>query len=354
MAINPYRGLPSAQYWRSGVADVGLGQFDPIESVKFQISQSDKISTLGSCFAQHLARHIHKSGYNYLVTEPLRSDEEQTDTARLMASQFSARYGNVYTVRQALQLLDRASGWVPKEGIWEREGRFYDAFRPNVFAGGFKSEDDLINARTSHLAAVNRVFTDSDVVVFTLGLTEAWTSSLDGAVYPIAPGVVADSMDEARHSFKNFTYPEVLSDLLAWCLRLRDMNPAVRILLTVSPVPLNATYVPQNVWTSTTYSKAVLRSVAGDVSRELEYVDYFPSYEIITCPQVQGRYFEDDLREVKDVGVRHVMKVFGRHYFESTDLKTDKKSLEAASTPRTSRASGVSDVFCDEDLLDQE
>ena len=353
MAINPYRGLPSAQYWRSGVADVGLGQFDPVESVKFQISQTDKISTLGSCFAQHLARHIHQSGYNYLVTEPLRSDEEQTDASRLMASQFSARYGNVYTVRQALQLLDRANGWAPQEDIWEREGRFYDPFRPNVFAGGFKSEDDLIKARTSHLAAVNRVFTESDVVVFTLGLTEAWTSSLDGAVYPIAPGVVADSMDESRHSFKNFTYPEVLSDLLAWCLRLRDMNPAVRILLTVSPVPLNATYVPQNVWSSTTYSKAVLRAVAGDVARELEYVDYFPSYEIITCPQVQGRYFEDDLREVKDVGVRHVMKVFGRHYFESTDLKTNKKSSESTSATRTSRASGVSDVFCDEDLLDQ-
>ena len=69
MAVNPYRGLPSYQYWRSGVADVGLGQFDPVEAVKFQISPTDKISTLGSCFAQHLARHIHKSGYNYLVTQ---------------------------------------------------------------------------------------------------------------------------------------------------------------------------------------------------------------------------------------------------------------------------------------------
>lgn len=353
MAINPYRGLPSAQYWRSGVADVGLGQFDPVESVKFKISQADKISTLGSCFAQHLARHILKSGYNYLVTEPLAAEEDQTEAAALMASQFSARYGNVYTVRQALQLLDRANGWVPQEDIWERDGRFYDPFRPNVFAGGFKSEDNLKQARTSHLAAVNRVFTESDVVVFTLGLTEAWTSSLDGAIYPIAPGVVADSMDESRHSFKNFSYPEVLSDLLAWCLRLRDMNPAVRILLTVSPVPLNATYVPQNVWISTAYSKAVLRAVAGDVSKELEYVDYFPSYEIITCPQVQGRYFEDDLRNIKDVGVRHVMKVFGRHYLVD-NRSGAKKPLDNSRQPKqTSRAAGVSNVFCDEDLLDQ-
>jgi hypothetical protein len=351
MAVNPYRGLPSYQYWRSGVADVGLGQFDPVEAVKFQISPSDKISTLGSCFAQHLARHIHKSGYNYLVTEPLGADEEPTDAASLMASQFSARYGNVYTVRQALQLLDRANGWEPSDAIWEREGRFYDAFRPNVFAGGFETKDDLVAARNTHLNAVKRVFTESNVVVFTLGLTEAWVSAIDGAVYPIAPGVVASSIDESKHNFKNFRYQEVLSDLFAWCLRIREMNPKVQILLTVSPVPLNATYVSQNVWTSTTYSKSVLRAAAGDVSQELPFVDYFPSYEIVTCPQVQGRYFEDDLREVKEIGVRHVMRVFSRHYLAGSS-RTEKLTQNP---PRTnpSRAIGISDVFCDEDLLDQ-
>ena len=94
------------------------------------------------------------------------------------------------------------------------------------------------------------------------------------------------------------------------------------------------------------------RAVAGDVSKELAYVDYFPSYEIITCPQVQGRYFEDDLREVKDVGVRHVMKVFGRHYFEGSETN-NKKSAQSIELPQASRATGVSNVFCDEDLLDQ-
>jgi hypothetical protein len=352
--INPYRGLPSFHYWRSGVADVGLGQFDPVEAAKFQIGESDQISTLGSCFAQHLAKHIHKSGYNYVVTEPLRSDEEQTDMAKLMASQFSARYGNVYTVRQALQLLDRANGWEPIDNIWERDGRFYDAFRPNVFPGGFASEELLLEERKRHLASVLKVFTHSDVVVFTLGLTETWVSLQDGAVYPVAPGVVAGSMDESQHAFKNFNYTEVMSDLTAWCIRLREMNPKVRILLTVSPVPLNATYEPRNVWASTTYSKATLRSAAGDVASALPYVDYFPSYEIITCPQVQGRYFEDDLREVREIGVRHVMRVFGKHYLAKSSAAEVVEQKRRFSFGRSSRSAGVSSVFCDEELLDQE
>ena len=352
MDHNPYRGLAASQYWRSGVAEVGPGQFDPVTSVKFQITSHDAVSTLGSCFAQHLARHIKDSGLRYMVTEPLLETEEQTEQAAMMATQFSARYGNIYTTRQALQLLDRANGWETADDVWERNGRYFDAFRPHVRAGGFATIEELRDARIAHLQAVKRVFTESDVVVFTLGLTEAWMSTMDGAVYPTAPGVIAGSQDNSRHVFQNFSYPEVLSDLLDWCQRVREMNSNVRILLTVSPVPLNATYMPRNVWTSTTYSKAVLRAVAGDVATELSYVDYFPSYEIITSPQAHGRYFEDDLREVTSVGVKHVMRVFDRHYVLRDGTSDPREPTQVRTASKMSDGQKVSDVFCDEEFLD--
>ena len=351
-AINPYRGLPAYQYWSSGVSNIGLGQFDPVTSVKFQIENKDTIATLGSCFAQHLSRHIQDSGYNYLVTEPLRIGGEQTEISSAMAHQFSARYGNVYTVRQALQLLDRANGWEPQDDVWERDGRFYDAFRQNVFPAGFATRNDLAEERKIHLMKVSEVVTKSDVVVFTLGLTEAWISRQDGAVYPIAPGVVAGTMNESFYSFKNFTYDEVKSDLEAWCVRLRTINSTIRILLTVSPVALNATFENQNVWNATTYSKSVLRASAGEIANKLSYVDYFPSYEIITCPLMQGRYFEDDMREVKEIGVRHVMRVFEKHYLSRSNNVDSFRAETASSLMSASRSQSVSEVFCDENLLD--
>jgi len=352
MDHNPYRGLAASQYWRSGVAEVGPGQFDPVTSVKFQITSHDAVSTLGSCFAQHLARHIKDSGLRYLMTEPLLETEEQTEQAAMMATQFSARYGNIYTPRQALQLLDRANGWETADDVWERNERYFDAFRPHVRTGGFATIEELRDARGAHLQAVKRVFTESDVVVFTLGLTEAWMSTMDGAVYPTAPGVIAGSLDNSRHVFRNFSYPEVLSDLLNWCQRVREMNSSVRILLTVSPVPLNATYMPRNVWTSTTYSKAVLRAVAGDVAAELPYVDYFPSYEIVTSPQAHGKYFEDDLREVTSVGVKHVMRVFDRHYVLRDGMSGPREPTHVRTVSKIGDGQKISDVFCDEEFLD--
>jgi uncharacterized protein (DUF2225 family) len=93
----------------------------------------------------------------------------------------------------------------------------------------------------------------------------------------------------------------------------------------------------------------VLRAAAGDVANKFSYVDYFPSYEIITCPLVQGRYFEDDMREVKEIGVRHVMRMFDRHYLSTR--KKDSK-VEPVFNQNNGRTEGISNIFCDEELLD--
>jgi hypothetical protein len=126
--------------------------------------------------------------------------------------------------------------------------------------------------RGAHLAAVRRMFETLDVFVFTLGLTEAWRSRVDGSVYPLAPGVAGGSFDPARHEFVNFPVDEVRADMAEFVHELRKVNRRCRIVLTVSPVPLIATYEPRYVLVSTAYSKAVLRVAAEETAREFRDV----------------------------------------------------------------------------------
>jgi hypothetical protein len=91
----------------------------------------------------------------------------------------------------------------------------------------------------------------------------------------------------------------------------------VKIILTVSPVALIATFEDRHVLVSNTLSKAALRVVADEVSRACENVVYFPSYEMITGPHVRSAYLDDDLREVRPEGVASVMSVFTRHYLNA-------------------------------------
>jgi hypothetical protein len=348
MSVHPYRGLPADQFWSTAIKPVAADALDPVRGAKFTFSPSEPVAAAGSCFAQHIARHLKQAGYNYLQTEePLSSTEPL----------FSARFGNIYTVRQLRQLLMAAYGLHrPETAVWRRkDGRFIDPLRPQLFPQGFFTADDVVQQRRTHLSAVRRVFQECRVFVFTLGLTEAWLAP-DGTALPVPPGVLGAETPDGDATFHNFTVAEMRADMDAFLADLFAVNPDVRVILTVSPVPLVATYETRHVLVSNTYSKAALRVVAEETAAAHAAVAYFPSYEIITAPQVAGRYFESDLRSVAPEGVAHVMRIFAAHMMaESATPAPHAAARDEVVVPTEearARYAALAEILCDEELLD--
>ena len=342
---HPYRDIDDRQLWYRAVTWVPPGGLDPVGAVKFAVTPDDRIATMGSCFAQHLSRELMQSGLSYFVAEPAPDFLTPTEIEQRQYGTFSARYGNVYTPAQAEQLLRRATGhFVPQDAAWHRaDGRLVDPYRPSVEPAGYADLDQLEADRTSHLAAVRTLFEDTDVLVLTLGLTEAWRARSDGAVYPVAPGVSGGTYDPRLHEFVNFDIDQVRTSLCRFCELAHGLNPALRILLTVSPVPLVATFERRHVLVSTTYSKAVLRVAASAASERFSFVDYFPAYEIVTANSNRD-YFAEDFREVDPRAVAHVMRVFMRHYVHG-EVPADAVVDHGMGGRMTS------DVVCDEDAI---
>jgi hypothetical protein len=344
---NPYHGLPDHHFWKLAVEQIPPSQLNPMTDSPFRVTRTERIATAGSCFAQHIARRLAAQGFNYLVAEqaPPQFDAEQA-RARSYGL-FSARYGNIYTVKQLRQLCERAFGlFTPADGAWPCEGGFIDPFRPRIEPRPFATEPELETSRQLHLTAVRQIFASASTFIFTLGLTEAWRAKSDGAVFPLAPGVVADIDDPSAYEFVNFAYDDIRDDLL-WTIRLlRKHNPGLRVILTVSPVPLVATFERRHVLTSTTASKSILRAVADEAARTIPDVMYFPSYEIIASPVMRGSYFAADLRSVTDAGVDHVMRVFFESCAEAGAAARESPDIEAsAEDAATAR------IICDEEQL---
>lgn len=350
---NPYSNLPQFAFWRRAVSKIDPAVFDPVTMTPFVIASADRVATAGSCFAQHISRTLAKEGFNYLVTE---TGPQSAGAVDQNYGVFPARFGNLYSVRQLLQLFQRAYGLFDSvDRAWLRnDGKYVDPFRPQIQDVGFETPEGLGADREAHFVAVQEMFETCDVFVFTLGLTEAWCSRADGAVFPLAPGVVAEGPGEYR--FENFSIESMVSDFTRFFGMLREVNPAVRIILTVSPVPLIATFEPQHVLLSTTYSKSALRVVADIVARSQKNVAYFPSYEIITGPQARGRYFADDLRDVTPEGVAHVMEVFKRHFLDRNSAHSPiEETLETGARRKMADAKEREEEFqviCDEEVLD--
>jgi hypothetical protein len=353
MSDHPYRRLPDQAYWRRAVAGRGPA-VDPLAGPFLTLGRDDRVATAGSCFAQHIARHLRASGFRFLVTESAHPIVPAAVAERHGYGQFTARYGNIYTARQLLQLFDRAyGGFAPVEDIWPAPdgARVVDPFRPTIEPGGFASEAELRADRSHHLGQVREMFETLDVFVFTLGLTEGWESAIDGAVFPLCPGVSGGRFDPARHRFHNFRVGEVTADLAAFIARLRGVNPGARIIFTVSPVPLAATMSGHHVLAATTYSKSVLRAAAQEMAEDRADVFYFPSYEMIMGAPAAARYFAEDMRNVTEEGVAHVMSVFLGHAAGIAPAEA-APAPEAVPDPTIAAAREWVEVMCDEVMLD--
>ncbi|SFJ72533.1 GSCFA domain-containing protein [Celeribacter neptunius] len=318
---SPYDHLPSSAFWRSGVAEQDPAAIETLYVPKFPVTPDMRIMTAGSCFAQHVHRNLAARDWAVVDTEPAPAEMAMEDRARHGYGLYSARYGNVYTVRQMLQLLREAAGEVtPAEPVWQRDGRFFDAQRPNIEPTGFESAEAVMEARNSHLRAVREAIGQAEVLVFTLGLTECWQHRDSGTVYPTAPGTLAGTYDPDIYMFRNFTLPEVRDDLIALRDHVTACAPGIKMVLTVSPVPLTATATGGHVLPAAAYSKAVLRGAAGEMAQRFEDVDYVPSFEVITNPAAKGRYYKANLRSVTEEGVAAAMRMFfAAHETDTTE-----------------------------------
>ena len=228
-----------------------------------------------------------------------------------------------------------------------------DPIRPNVQPGGFYSSQELKHDIQVHSAAVRAAIESMDVFIFTLGLTECWVSKQDGTVFPLPPGVAGGVWDPNDTHFRNFTLEETTADLQNAIELIRSINPEVKIILTVSPVALNATFERRHVLLSTTWSKAVLRLAAEELTNRFDNLIYFPSYEIITSPHSRGRYFSEDCRSVTQGGVDHVMRVFLKHFSTIPEEKRNQTSRPApVEQPFDENVEMAISAFCDEELLD--
>ncbi|MFE7117540.1 GSCFA domain-containing protein [Streptomyces sp. NPDC057654] len=356
---HPYQSLPSRSFWRSAVAEPEMTDIGGLWSPKFGIGQDEPVLTAGSCFARHIGRALRERGMNWRDAEPAPPGLTEAERAARHYGVFSFRTGNVYTAAMLRQWLSWAHGEsAPPDEVWSEDGRFYDPFRPAVEPSGHGSAEEVREAREATLGAVRGAVAGAGVLIFTLGLTEAWRDRATGTVHPVCPGTVRGTYDAERYGFHNFTYPEVYEDLSAAIALARAANPRLRVLLTVSPVPLTATATGGHVLTATTYSKSVLRAVAGQLAQELDHVDYFPAYELVTGFPFKAACFEPNLRTVAPEGVAFVM----RHFFDGLARRPAEAVTEAAAEAEAAPGPGPSaepaapatgeDIWCDDALLD--
>jgi tetratricopeptide (TPR) repeat protein len=120
------------------------------------------------------------------------------------------------------------------------------------------------------------------------------------------------------------TYQENLDNLNRSYELVKANNPDAHILITVSPVPLRATFRPINSVIADTAGKSMLRAVVDEFVRTRgDDVTYFPAYEVVRC--LTETPWKSDARHVTRDIVASIMSLFEEWFVkERTTLSADE------------------------------
>jgi hypothetical protein len=146
------------------------------------------------------------------------------------------------------------------------------------------------------------------IVVVTLGLIETFFDEKIGFQTNFTPYLSGDQLE--RFTFRVLTYEEVVVALecIHELLSLYG-HPDVEIVVTVSPVPLEATFTGEDIVLANALSKSTLRTAAGWWAGTHDNVHYFPSYEMAMYSEPDRAWFLDG-RHVRPKLVQHIMETF--------------------------------------------
>lgn len=352
---HPYVGRPARAFWRPAVAAAPATPTD-VYRPRWPVTESDRIATAGSCFAQHIGRALRDGGLRLLDVEPPPKALPVEHHARFGYGLYSARHGNIYTARQLRQIAEQALGVRdPRPVVWARDDRFYDAQRPTVEPEGLDSPGEVAAHRAWHLARVRALLSTVDVFIFTLGMTEAWADRSTGTVFPTAPGVVAGRYDPDAHRLVQLGFTDVCDDLEAFrdlVLRSRRGQP-FRLLLTVSPVPITATASDAHVLVAAWGSKCLLRAAAGEMCARHADIDYLPSFDLTANPFNGGVYYQPDRRTITPEGVERAVRLFlDAHGRGPSRPAPDAAEPPGAATDKPAAPSEDDETVCEDALLD--
>lgn len=282
-----YRGentnfYPSKKVLR-GPDAVDTYYFKGLTPEKPFIDQSTPITAFGSCFAYHVSNFLHSKQYNVLG---------HTLEIGAHIIRFGEGIVNTFAILQQLE-------WALKdkpmpEGLW------------------FSKDKEIASVSEEVKRETKEILLNTDVFIFTLGLSEVWFDNQSGeALWRAVP---LQLFDPERHVFRQTTVSENVENIRQIIQVIKSTKPNAKIVFTLSPIPLIATFRPIPCPVANAVSKATLRSAIDEVLRidEPENVFYFPSYEIVTSAGAHA--FKEDNHHVRPEIVNRIMQYFERYF----------------------------------------
>lgn len=258
-----------------------------IEQALFKINHENKILSLGSCFANTMAKKLIENKFNVLANP----------------------YGIIYNPISLFNLLTLPSLLFDKNSFLQNENVWLNYhFHSDFFE---YSKDELLNKiQETHKATIEFI-KNAHTIIFTFGTAYVYKQVASNSI-------VANCHKSPAKEFTKelLSSSEIAEQFAQLNTTITSFNPDIKYVFTVSPVRHIKDTIPLNA-----LSKSILRVACNEIAEKHSNAIYFPSFEIMMDDLRDYRFYKKDMIHPTEVAENYIWDKFTSAFFSNDTQK---------------------------------
>ncbi|MCG8578867.1 MAG: GSCFA domain-containing protein [Bacteroidales bacterium] len=244
----------------------------------------DKLLFIGSCFATNIGAYFQSHCFNATVNP------------------FGVLYNPFSIANSFERLLDEQV--FTEDDVLEKDKVYHSFFHHSQFNANDK--DDFLQVVNTSFNKIAGLLKNVDTIIITFGTSWVYEHKQSGMIVSNCHKYPAADFNRFRLSVNDIVerYQTVLG-------RIKDINPKVQFILTVSPV---------RHWKDGAHgnqlSKSTLLLAIDKLVDEFDFVDYFPAYELLLDELRDYRFFADDMLHPSEQAIAFIRSSFINSRFD--------------------------------------
>lgn len=247
-----------------------------------KISLDSQVLTMGSCFADVVGNQLRDNKLDVLVN-PFGTLFNPLSIFKIISPTYTQVDERLYVENQKM--------WFHYD--------FHSQFISN-------SKENLSEQINQTLFAINYQLPTTNYLLITFG-----TAFIYRLLNPQTYVANCHKMPNNLFEKELLSVKDICKSFAILHKELKEINPTLKIVLTVSPVRHTKDGIPENQ-----VSKSILRAACHYLTTDYQNVEYFPSYEIMMDDLRDYRFYKPDLIHPNEVAEQYIFEKFSETYFD--------------------------------------
>jgi hypothetical protein len=271
-----------------------------LDPSSFAISHRDKIVTLGSCFAENIFQYLKSYLFN------------------ILENPFGVLY-NPVSIYKSVELAVNRKIFTTEDLIFHQD-EYHSFYHHSDFSD--HREAWVLENINSGITRTHNFLKEADIVIISLGTAFVFKHKTQNLIVSNCHKLPSSEFDRFMLSYDEAA--ESLNNIISI---LKAFNPKLKFIFTISPVRHWRDGAIQNQ-----LSKSTLFTALHRVINDLEFAEYFPSFEIMMDDLRDYRFYAEDMIHPNKIALDYVWEKFSNTYFsaETKELIKEIGKLNSA------------------------